>query len=453
MVCPRLSLGFFGFYQPALAHGLGEILEQRYAVLPADAGVGDALAVYERLSRHQVLASRLEVRFDHDAEDALLARRDLTRDFARHVYLALIHLLAVRMAAIDHQALLEPRRGQFLRRRVDAPRVVIRVLAAAQDDVAVLVTIGRDDRRVPLLGDGEEMVRHARSFQRVHRDAHVSVGAVLESDRAGQARGELAMDLRFRGARADRTPAHQVRVVLRRDHVEKFVACRKPQLVDFQEEPARQVQPLVDLKAAVEVRIVDQPLPAHGGAGLFEIDAHDDDQVPLEFFFHFDKLARVLQARLGIVHGTRADDHEHPVVRTVKDAMNRLTRVIGQLLGLFRARELVQQLHRRRELFDLPDSDVVDFEVHGCARVQRAFSKKLKSLNFTRINPRRSAAAPLASGAAIRTRSITSYVLPNANNVTLLADAVRECQKLPVNAAKPRYVEEVRSIAGIVLAW
>jgi len=80
-------------------------------------------------------------------------------------------------------------------------------------------------------------------------------------------------------------------------------------------------------------------------------------------------------------------------------------------------------------------------------------SKELKSLNFTRRNPRRSAAAPLAFGAAIRTRNITSYVPSNANNVTLLADAVRECQKRPVNAAKPWSVEEVRWIAGIVLAW
>src|SRR6267154_182554 len=101
VVCPRLLLGFFGLHQPALAHRLGEILEQRHAVLPADAGIGDALAVYERLSRNEILASRLEVRFHHEADDAVFAGGNLARNLARDVDLALIHLLAVRVTAID----------------------------------------------------------------------------------------------------------------------------------------------------------------------------------------------------------------------------------------------------------------------------------------------------------------------------------------------------------------
>src|SRR5258706_14735268 len=138
------------------------------------------------------------------------------------------------------------------------------------------------------------------------------------------------MDLRFRCARADRTPAHQVRVVLRRDHVEKLGSGGQPRLVDLHEEVAREAQPLGDLEAAIEIRIVDQPLPAHGGAGLLEIYAHDDDQVPLELFFHFDGLAAVLETRLWIVHGTRADDHEYPIVRSVKDWYKCPERVVGK---------------------------------------------------------------------------------------------------------------------------
>src|SRR5258706_15204272 len=146
VVCPRLLLGFFGFPQPALAHGFGEVLEQRHAVLPADAGVGDALAVYERLPRHEILASRLEVRFHHEADDAIFAGGDLARDLARDVDLALIHLLAVRMTAIDHQTLLQSGGGQLLGAGIDARRVIVRVLASAQDDMAVLVSVGRDSR-------------------------------------------------------------------------------------------------------------------------------------------------------------------------------------------------------------------------------------------------------------------------------------------------------------------
>src|SRR5258708_19170451 len=85
VVCPRLLLGFFGLHQPALAHRLGQILEQRHAVLPADAGICDALGVYERLSRHEVLAARLEMRFDHDADDTVFSAAHLPLHLPRAV--------------------------------------------------------------------------------------------------------------------------------------------------------------------------------------------------------------------------------------------------------------------------------------------------------------------------------------------------------------------------------
>ena len=43
----------------------------------------------------------------------------------------------------------------------------------------------------------------------------------------------------------------------------------------------------------------------------------------------------------------------------------------ARFLGLFAARKLAQQLRGRGEFFDLPDSDVVNLEVHfGGARVK-----------------------------------------------------------------------------------
>src|SRR5204862_406685 len=119
---------------------------------------------YEGLSRDEILAARLQVRFDHEADDSILAGGDLARDLARDVDLTLIYLLAVRMAAIDHQALLEPGAGQLLGRSVDASGVVIRMFSAAQDDVAVLVSVGRDDGGVPLLGHRKEMVGVRAAF-------------------------------------------------------------------------------------------------------------------------------------------------------------------------------------------------------------------------------------------------------------------------------------------------
>ena len=50
-------------------------------------------------------------------------------------------------------------------------------------------------------------------------------------------------------------------------------------LGEVEQEIARQAQAVVDLVGIVEVRIVDEALPADGGARLFEVDAHDDLEV------------------------------------------------------------------------------------------------------------------------------------------------------------------------------
>src|SRR5688500_16291992 len=84
------------------------------------------------------------------------------------------------------------------------------------------------------------------------------------------------MHLALRRACADRAPRDEITDELRRDHVEEFAACRQAEAIHVDEQPARDPQPLVDAKAAVEIRVVDEPLPADGRARLLEIHAHDD---------------------------------------------------------------------------------------------------------------------------------------------------------------------------------
>ena len=48
---------------------------------------------------------------------------------------------------------------------------------------------------------------------------------------------------------------------------------------ELEEEFARDAQAAVDVEGVVEVGIVDEALPAHGGAGLLEVDPHDDQEV------------------------------------------------------------------------------------------------------------------------------------------------------------------------------
>src|SRR4051812_6351999 len=195
---------------PAAAYAVGQCLQQVFRVFPAEAGVGDGHAVLERLARHQVLPAGMDVAFDHHAGDAALPLRELPRDVGADVQLLLELLGRVRVREIDHQLLAQARARKLARCGVDARGVVVRLLSAAQDHVAVLVARGLEHGDVARLGDRDEMVARVGGLDRVHRDAHVAVGAVLETHRAGQARGELAMRLRLGGARADRAPRDEV---------------------------------------------------------------------------------------------------------------------------------------------------------------------------------------------------------------------------------------------------
>ena len=193
---------------------LGELPEHLHRLLPADAGVGDALPVGERLPLDDVLASGDQVALDHHPHHRVLAGGDLARHVAADDALALGPLGAVRVAEVDHQP--GPMAGRVEHRgsRPDVPGLVVRRLAAAQDDVGVLVAGGLEDPRAGVLRERQEDVGMLRGADRVHGELDASAGAVLEPDRAGQPRGHLAVHLALGGARADRPPTDQVRDVL-----------------------------------------------------------------------------------------------------------------------------------------------------------------------------------------------------------------------------------------------
>lgn len=118
-------------------------------------------AVLERFFRRQVLPALDEVRLDHDAEDPIFALRKLVGDILRHLELQLEFLVAVGVRKIDHDARRKRRRRDFLGCRVDVRCIVVGLLAAAQDNVTILVTRRRHDR-VAAFGHREEMVRRLR---------------------------------------------------------------------------------------------------------------------------------------------------------------------------------------------------------------------------------------------------------------------------------------------------
>ena len=225
-----------------------------------------------------------------------------------------------------------------------------------------LLPRGLDDGHLAVLVHRQEVVRPRGGLDRVDGDLDVAVGAVLEAHRRAQARGQLAVHLAFGGARADRAPADQVADVLRADHVQELAARRHAQAVDLHQQLPRDAQALVDAVALVQVRVVDQALPAHGGARLLEVHAHHDFQRVGVLRAQRQQPARVVQRRGRIVDGARADDHQQPVVLALHDLAHRLARPADQLFHRRAGnREEADQVLGRRQRRDVLDALVVGF--------------------------------------------------------------------------------------------
>ena len=208
------------------------------------------------------------------------------------------------------------------------------------------------------------MMRTRRRLDRIDGDANVAVSTVLEADRTRQPGRQFAVNLRFRGTGADGAPGDEVGDVLRRDHVEEFSARWQPHFIQFPQQLARQAQAFVDGEAAVQVRIVDQPLPAHRGTRLLEIDAHHDHQIGGEALALGLQAHGIFHRRLGIMNRTGADDDDQAVVGAMQYAMNGLPRFPGGLCGSFGFRQFAQQMRRGGQFLDFPDAKIVDNVFH-----------------------------------------------------------------------------------------
>src|SRR5690554_1502737 len=227
---------------------------------------------------------------------------------------------AISVATIDHQ--MPGEAGLFDERAGVSDmltRIVCAALSTAEDHMAIGVSRRGHDRREALFRHAEEAVRMDRCADGVDRDLHRAARTVFKADGHAEPRGELAVDLALRGSRPDGAPAHKVRDELRRDRIEEFGPRRHLQRDDITKELARAMEALVDLEAAVEVRIVDEPLPADRRTRLLEIGAHDDHQiVRIALGLTLEPLG-IIERGDRIVNGARADDDEQTIVFTLQD--------------------------------------------------------------------------------------------------------------------------------------
>ena len=128
----------------------------------------------------------------------------------------------------------------------------------------------------------------------------------------------------------------------------------------LEQQPARHVEPGVDVARAVEMGIVDHPLPPGGRARLLEVDAHRQAQLVAQLGRQRGEAVRVVDGGLDVVDAARPDDHEQAVVRAAEDVDDLRPAAQDGLLLLARKRQVVQDLGRRLERHDPVDPLVSD---------------------------------------------------------------------------------------------
>ena len=192
-----------------------------------------------------------------------------------------------------------------------------------------------------------------------------TVGGVLEADWHRHARRELAMHLAFGVASADRTPANQVADVLRGDRVKPFRGCRESKAQHIGQHLACKPHALANVELAVEIRIVDQSLPPDGGARLFEIHAHHDDQLVFQLFFDGRELCGVFVCGFRIMNRAGADDDEQTIVFAVQHVTDFLTGLQHQIAHLVGKRDFLQKISGSGNRVQLSNIDIHGLRKHS----------------------------------------------------------------------------------------
>jgi len=218
-------------------------------------------------------------------------------------------------------------------------------------------------------------------------DLHVAGGAVFEADRAGEAGDEFAVDLAFGGAGADGSPTDEGGDVLGGDHVEELGACGDADFGEVEEEMACLAEAVVDLEGFVEVGVVDEALPAEGGAGLFEVDTHDDAEIAGVFGDGGLQEFGVLAGGVGVVNGAGAHDDEEAMVFAVEDLDDFGAGFVDGRGGGFGDGEFFFESDGREDDFGPGDAKVIGGKEHGSRladQMKRAFRCEAgETLNIT----------------------------------------------------------------------
>ena len=173
---------------------------------------------------------------------------------------------------------------------------------------ALGTNLSLDNTAQTFLANGQEDMSGPGCAASIDGDANAAVRRIFETGGHREGGGKLAMDLRLGCTSANRTPCYKICGVLGADRIEEFASRRKAHLRHIEQKRTSDAESAVDLKGAVHIRVIDEPFPSHGRAGLLEVDAHDDVEVIFCGFSIRPQFLCVLNRGVDIMDGARADE-------------------------------------------------------------------------------------------------------------------------------------------------
>lgn len=285
----------------------------------ADASISDALAVCEVVA--DLLGTFHKEALDHHTHDSVVGLAALLGNIGGDESLVLVVFVGVTVAAIDHEASGEIVLAQERASSLDGFSVVVGagLATAPENDVAVFVAGGLKEGRDALLGDGREPVRLLGGDDSVDGALDVAFGRVLEADGHRESAAKFAVDLALGGSGADGDPTCDVGDVLRELEIEVLGSGGQAECVEIDQQLSGGTKPLVDVIALVEIGVVDEAFPADAGSGLFEVSAHEDNELVFEALGERKQLFGVVEGCDGVVDAAWSHDDDEAVITSVND--------------------------------------------------------------------------------------------------------------------------------------
>src|SRR3974390_94206 len=107
-------------------------------------------------------------------------------------------------------------------------------------------------------------------------------------------------------------------------------------------------QAVIDFVRLVEIRVVDQTLPADGGAGLFEVHPHYDVQLVRVLVDRGLQQGGIFTCSFGVVNRTGPNDDQQAAIIAAQDVRDLLPRLKYRGRRLLRGGKFLLEEDRRQ---------------------------------------------------------------------------------------------------------